>query len=106
MSTTCFSVNDHELQLSCDLSGKESIIYDNETVSEKQNFGLSSTHHFEVIENGENVKYNVTFKPTLSSLVQYNVKCNNILVKKGSITSITIGVMRIFFFFLGFGLVG
>jgi hypothetical protein len=106
MSTTRFSVNDHKLQLFCDLSGKESVIYDDETVSEKQNFGLSSTHHFEVIENGENVEYNVTFKPAFSGLVQYNVKCNNILIKKGSITPMTIGVTRIFFFFLGFGLVG
>jgi hypothetical protein len=106
MSTTRFSVNDHELQLFCDFSGKERVICDNEIVSEKQNFGLSSTHHFEVIENGLNVKYNVTFKPAFSGLVQYNVKCNNTLIKKGSIPSITIGVTRILFLFLGFGLVG
>lgn len=106
MSKTRFSINGHELQLFCDLSGKESIIYDNETVSEKQNFGLSSTHHFEVIENGENVKYNVIFKPALSGLVQCNVKRNNILIKNCAITPMTIGVMRILFLFLGFGLVG
>jgi hypothetical protein len=104
MSRTRFSIGDHELQLISDGSAKERIIYDNEIVSEKRNFGLSSTHHFEVSESGKPAKYNVTFKSTFSGLLQYTVKRNDVLVKKGAISPMTGGLLRIFFFCIGVGL--
>ena len=104
MSRTRFSIGDHELQLVSDGSGKERIIYDNEIVSEKRNFGLSSTHHFELSESGKPAKYNVAFKSTFSGLLQYTVKRNDLLVRKGAISPMTGGLMRIFFFCIGLGL--
>ena len=71
MSKTRFTVGNHELELICDFSGNEYIIYDNQTVSEKRKIllALSSTHHFEINENEEIANYNVNFKGTLSGLV-------------------------------------
>jgi hypothetical protein len=97
MSKTRFSIGSHELQLVGDATGKETIIYDNQIVSNKRNLGLSSTHHFEASENGKTAKYEVTFKSSLSGLVKYAVKRNNVLIKNGTISSMTGGLLRIFF---------
>lgn len=105
MSETRFSLGAHELQLVRDGRGKERIIYDNKTVSEKRNLGRSSRHQFEATESGELAKYDVTFKASLSGLNHYTVKRNDVLVKKGAISTLTGGLLRIFFFFIGLGLV-
>lgn len=105
MSKTRFSIGSHELQLVGDALGKECVIYDNKIVSQKRNFGLSSTHNFEASENGKTAKYEVTFKSDISGLVQYTVKRNNSLAKKGALSSVTLGILKIFFFFIGFGFV-
>jgi hypothetical protein len=105
MSKTRFSIGSYELQLVGDALGNEIIIYDNKIVSEKRNFGLSSTHHFEASENGKTAKYEVTFKSDISGLVQYSVKRNNSLAKKGALSPVTLGLLKIFFFFIGFGFI-
>lgn len=106
MSKTRFSIGSHELQLVGDALGKECVIYDNKIVSEKRNLGLSSTHNFEASENGKTAKYKLTFKSDISGLVQYTVNRNHVLVKKGVFSPITLGLLKIFFFFIGLGLVG
>ncbi|MBC6435747.1 hypothetical protein FM036_41350 [Nostoc sp. HG1] len=107
MSKTRFSIGSHELQLVGDGFGKETIIYDNKIVSDKRNLGLSSTHNFKVNENGENVKYEVTFKANnIAGLLQYTVKRNNVLVKNGVFSPMTVGLLRILFFGIGLTLVG
>ena len=73
MGKTRFSVGDHELELICESSGKEYIIYDNEIVSEKHVLNLSSIHNFEVTEDAKVVNYSVSFKVTISGLIQYKV---------------------------------
>ncbi|NEQ40058.1 MAG: hypothetical protein F6K40_28995 [Okeania sp. SIO3I5] len=104
MGKTRFSVREHELELICELSGKEYIIYDNKIVSEKRNvLSLSSVHNFEVTETAKVVNYSVSFKGTLSGLIQYNVNRNNIQIKKGVMSSMTLGLLRIFFLFMGLG---
>lgn len=82
MPETRFNLGAHELQLVSHLSGKERIIYDKKTVSEKRNLGLSSRHQFEASESGELAKYNVSFKTSLSGFIYYTVKRNDVLVKK------------------------
>lgn len=103
MSKTRFSVGYYDLELVCDFNGNEYIIYDNKTVSEKRTnlLTLSSTHQFEVNESDEVATYNVTFQSTFSGLVQYTVNRNNIQVQKGKISSITLGLVRIFFLVIG-----
>lgn len=104
MPKTRFSVREHELELICELSGKEYIIYDNQIVSEQRNvLALSSIHNFEVSESAKVANYSVSFKSTLSGLIKYNVNRNNIKIKKGVMSSVTLGLLRIFFFFMGNG---
>ncbi|NET40543.1 hypothetical protein [Okeania sp. SIO2B3] len=75
MPKTSFSVGEHELELICESSGKEYIIYDNQIISEQQNsLTLSSIHNFEVSESAEVANYSVSFKSTISGLIKYNVK--------------------------------
>jgi hypothetical protein len=66
---------------------------------------VKSIHQFEAIENGENIKYEVEFTATLSGLTKYIVKRNSLLVRKGAMSLISLGFLRIFFVFLGLGLV-
>ncbi|NEQ78113.1 MAG: hypothetical protein F6K23_37060 [Okeania sp. SIO2C9] len=106
MPKTRFSVGEHELELICESSGKEYIIYDNQIVSEQRNvlnvLAVSSIHNFEVSESAEVANYSVSFKSTLSGLIKYNVNRNNIQIKKGLMSSMTLGSLRSCF--LGIGL--
>lgn len=105
MNRISFRIGNHEIQLAVNSLGKECVYYDNVIVSEKLNFRPSYTHHFEVVENSETTKYDITFKSSLSGLVQCTVKRNSVLVKKDVISLMTPGLLRIFFFFIGLGLV-
>ena len=40
MSEVCFNVSGHKIQLILSLSGKESIVHDNKTISEKKTISL------------------------------------------------------------------
>jgi hypothetical protein len=105
MSEVCFNVNGHKIQLILSLSGKESIVHDNKTISEKgSSLGPTSNHSFKVSEDGEMSSYEVVFKAKFSGVIEYSVKRNNVLVKKGTLSALTPGVMRIFFFFIGLAL--
>lgn len=102
MSEVCFNVSGHKIQLILSLSGKESIVHDNKTISEK---GISltptSNHSFKVSEDGKISSYEVVFKAKFSGVIEYSVKRNNELVKKGTLSVWTPGLMRISFFFMG-----
>lgn len=106
MSEVCFNVSGHKIQLIISLlGGKESIVHDNKTVSEKINlFALTSNHSFKVNEDGEMSSYEVVFKAKFSGVLEYSVKRNNVLVKKGTLSALTGGLIRIFFFCLGLAL--
>jgi len=102
MSEVCFNVSGHKIQLILSLSGKESIVHDNKTISEKgSSLGQTSNHSFKVSEDGEMSSYEVVFKAQFSGVIEYSVKRNNVLVKKGKLTPLTGGVIRIFFFCIG-----
>jgi hypothetical protein len=105
MSEVCFNVSGHKIQLILSLSGKESIVHDNKTISEKgSSLGPTSNHSFKVSEDGEISSYEVVFKAKFSGVIEYSVKRNKVLVKKGTLSALTPGVMRIFFFFIGLAL--
>ncbi|MBD0308203.1 MAG: hypothetical protein ICV80_08775 [Microcoleus sp. T1-bin1] len=103
MSEVCFNVSGHKIQLIISLlGGKESIVHDNKTISEKSNLlARTSNHSFKVNEDGEMSSYEVVFKARFSGVLEYSVKRNNVLVKKGTLSALTGGLMRIFFFFIG-----
>jgi hypothetical protein len=48
--------------------------------------------------------YEVVFKAQFSGVIEYSVKRNNVLVKKGTLSALTPGLMRIFFFCIGLAL--
>ena len=101
MSEVCFNVSGHKIQLIQSL-GKASIVHDNKTISEKNTYlALASNHYFKVSENGEMSSYEVVFKEKFSGVREYSVKRNNVLVKKGTLSALTGGLIRIFFFCLG-----
>jgi len=105
MSEVCFNVSGHKIQLILSLSGKESIVHDNKTISEKgSSLGPTSNHTFKVSEDGEMSSYEVVFKAKFSGVIEYSVKRNNVLVKKGTLSAFTPGVMRISFFSIGLAL--
>jgi len=105
MSEVCFNVSGHKIQLILSLSGKKTIVHDNKTISEKSNsLAQTSNHYFKVSEDGEMSSYEVVFKTKFSGVIEYTVKRNNVLVKKGTLTTLTGGVIRIFFFSLGLNL--
>ena len=105
MSEVCFNVSGHKIQLILSLSGKESIVHDNKTISEKgSSLGQTSNHSFKVSENGKMSSYEVVFKAKLSGVIEYSVKRNNVLVKKGILSAFTPGLMRISFFSIGLAL--
>lgn len=101
MSGTRFKIGDRDLELVSDSGGKKRIVYEGETVSGKPSLGFSSVHHFEASEQGETVKYEIALKSTLSGLIKYDVTRNNVRVKKGKFSPLTVGLLRIYFFFLG-----
>lgn len=102
MSEVCFNVSGHKIQLILSLSGKESIVHDNKTISEKgSSLTPTSNHSFKVSEDGKMSSYEVVFKAKFSGLIEYSVKRNNVLVKKGRLSALTPGVMRIFLFSIG-----
>ena len=85
--------------------GKETIVHDKKTISEKSNpLAQTSNHYFKVSEDGEMSSYEVVFKTQFSGVIEYSVKRNNVLVKKGTLTTLTGGVIRIFFFCIGLAL--
>ena len=103
MSEVCFNVSGHKIQLILSLSGKQSIVHDNKTISEKgSSLTPTTNHYFKVSEDGEMSSYEVVFKAKFSGVIEYTVKRNNVLVKKGTLSVWTPGLMR--FFFFGFGL--
>ena len=105
MSEVCFNVSGHKIQLILSLSGKQSIVHDNKTISEKgSSLAPTSNHYFKVRENGKMSSYEVVFKAQLSGVIEYSVKRNNVLVKKGTLSAFTPGVMRISFFSIGLAL--
>ena len=101
MSEVCFNVCGHKIQLIISPSGKEKILHDNKTISEKVSLALTSNHYFKVSEDGEMSSYEVVFKAKFSGVIEYSVKRNNVLVKKGTLSALTPGLMRIFFFCIG-----
>jgi hypothetical protein len=105
MSEVCFNVSGHKIQLILSLSGKESIVHDNKTISEKgSSLAPTSHHYFKVSEDGKMSSYEVVFKAKFSGVIEYSVKRNNVLVKKGTLSALTPGVIRIFFFSIGLAL--
>jgi len=105
MSEVCFNVSGHKIQLILSLSGKESIVHDNKTISEKgSSLAPTSNHSFKVSEDGKMSSYEVVFKAKFSGVIEYSVKRNNVLVKKGTLSAFTPGVMRISFFSIGLAL--
>jgi hypothetical protein len=105
MSEVCFNVSGHKIQLILSLSGKQSIVHDNKTISEKgSSLTPTSNHYFKVSEDGEMSSYEVVFKAKFSGVIEYTVKRNNVLVKKGTLSGLTPGLIRIFFFFIGLAL--
>ena len=102
MSEVCFNVSGHKIQLIISPLGKETIVHDKKTISEKSNpLAPTSNHYFKVSEDGEMSSYEVVFKTQFSGVIEYSVKRNNVLVKKGTLTTLTGGLIRIFFFCLG-----
>lgn len=102
MSEVGFNVCGHKIQLIISPSGKERILHDNKTISEKVSLAPTSNHYFKVSEDGEMSSYEVVFKAKFSGLIEYSVKRNNVLViKKGTLSALTPGLMRIFFFCIG-----
>jgi hypothetical protein len=101
-----FRIGNHDIQLAVNSIGQEYVYYDNNIVSKKLNFGISSTHHFEVSENNEIIKYDIILKTGLSGLLSCTIKRNSVLIKKDAISPVTPGILRIFFFFIGLALVG
>lgn len=105
MPEVCFNVSGHKIQLILSLSGKQSIVHDNKTISEKgSSLAPTSNHYFKVSEDGEMSSYEVVFKAKFSGVIEYSVKRNNVLVKKGTLSTFTPRVMRIFFFSIGLAL--
>ena len=102
MSEVCFNVSGHKIQLILSLSAKESIVHDNKTISEKgSSLAPTSNHSFKVSEDGKMSSYEVVFKAKFSGVIEYSVKRNNVLVKKGTLSAFTPGLMRISFFSIG-----
>jgi hypothetical protein len=102
MSEVCFNVSGHKIQLILSLSGKQSIVHDNKTISEKgSSLTPTSNHSFKVSEDGKMSSYEVVFKAKFSGVIEYSVKRNNVLVKKGTLSVWTPGLMRISFFSIG-----
>jgi hypothetical protein len=102
MSEVCFNVSGHKIQLIISPSGKQSIVHDNKTISEKgSSLTPTSKHYFKVSEDGKMSSYEVVFKAKFSGVIEYSVKRNNVLVKKGTLSGLTPGLMRIFFFCIG-----
>ncbi len=58
MRVLAINGNKIEIDLLSLFSGKETVYYNGEIVSQKKSL-LGSIHTFEVIENGENVKYEI-----------------------------------------------
>ncbi|MEG4859475.1 hypothetical protein QUB75_18060 [Microcoleus sp. K1-B6] len=105
MSEVCFNVSGHKIQLILSLSGKQSIVHDNKTISEKgSSLAPTSNHYFKVSEDGKMSSYEVVFKAKFSGVIEYSVKRNNVLVKKGILSAFTPGLMRISFFSIGLAL--
>jgi len=105
MSEVCFNVSGHKIQLILSLSGKQSIVHDNKTISEKNPYlAPTSNHYFKVSEDGKLSSYEVVFKAKFSGVIEYSVKRNNVMVKKGKLSTLTPGLMRIFFFCIGLNL--
>ncbi|MEG5082201.1 hypothetical protein QUB53_16275 [Microcoleus sp. AT8-B4] len=105
MSEVCFNVSGHKIQLILSLSGKQSIVHDNKTISEKgSSLAPTSNHYFKVSEDGKMSSYEVVFKANFSGVIEYSVKRNNVLVKKGILSAFTPGLMRISFFSIGLAL--
>jgi hypothetical protein len=106
MSEVCFNVSGHKIQLIIsELGGKQSIVHDNKTISEKNTYlALTSNHYFKVSEDGELSSYEVVVQSKFSGVIEYSVKRNNVLVKKGKLSALTPGLMRIFFFCIGLAL--
>ena len=105
MSEVCFNVSAHKIQLILSLSGKETIVHDNKTISEKgSSLAPTSHHYFKVSEDGKMSSYEVVFKAKFSGVIEYSVKRNNVLVKKGTLSALTPGVIRILFFSIGLAL--
>jgi hypothetical protein len=105
MSEVCFNVSGHKIQLIISPLGKETIVHDKKTISEKSNpLAQTSNHYFKVSEDGEMSSYEVVFKTQFSGVIEYSVKRNKVLVKKGTLTTLTGGVIRIFFFCIGLAL--
>ncbi|MEG3837424.1 hypothetical protein QUB36_23580 [Microcoleus sp. AT8-B1] len=105
MSEVCFNVSGHKIQLILSLSGKQSIVHDNKTISEKgSSLAPTSNHYFKVSEDGKMSSYEVVFKANFSGVIEYSVKRNNVLVKKGILSAFTPGLMRISFFYIGLAL--
>jgi hypothetical protein len=106
MSEVCFNVSGHKIQLIIsELGGKQSIVHDNKTISEKNTYlALTSNHYFKVSEDGELSSYEVVVQSKFSGVIEYSVKRNNLLVKKGKLSALTPGLMRIFFFCIGLAL--
>jgi hypothetical protein len=100
-----FKIGNHDIQLAVNSTGQEYVYYDNDMVSRKLNFGISSTHHFEVSENNEIIKYDIILKAGLSGLLNCTIKRNSVLIKKDVISPVTPGILRVFFFLIGLGLV-
>jgi len=105
MSELCFNVSGHKIQLILSLSGQQSIVHDNKTISEKgSSLAPTSNHYFKVSEDGKMSSYEVVFKANFSGVIEYSVKRNNVLVKKGILSAFTPGLMRISFFSIGLAL--
>ncbi|MEG3891707.1 MULTISPECIES: hypothetical protein [unclassified Microcoleus] len=105
MSEVCFNVSGHKIQLILSLSGQQSIVHDNKTISEKgSSLAPTSNHYFKVSEDGKMSSYEVVFKANFSGVIEYSVKRNNVLVKKGILSAFTPGLMRISFFSIGLAL--
>ena len=104
-SEVCFNVSGHKRQLIISPLGKETIVHDKKTISEKSNpLAQTSNHYFKVSEDGEMSSYEMVFKTKFSGVIEYSVKRNNVLVKKGTLTTFTGGVIRILFFCIGLAL--
>jgi len=105
MSEVCFNVSGHKIQLILSLSGQQSIVHDNKTISEKgSSLAPTYNHYFKVSEDGKMSSYEVVFKANFSGVIEYSVKRNNVLVKKGILSAFTPGLMRISFFSIGLAL--
>ncbi|WP_019502262.1 hypothetical protein [Pseudanabaena sp. PCC 6802] len=105
MNRINFRIGNHDIQLAFNLTGQEYVYYDNDIVSKKLNFWISSAHHFEVSEDNEIIKYDIILKPGLSGLMNCTIKRNSVLIKKDVFSLATPGILGIFFFFIGLALV-